>query len=116
VIPFAEPHAVYRIFGDDDRLLYVGRSRWPAERIRQHARRAAWWPHARRHEVTWHPDKDTATVAERRAIQAERPAHNVRIGDYLASERQEMRDQIVRRRVALRRRPWLIPADVGDLC
>jgi predicted GIY-YIG superfamily endonuclease len=95
-----EPHAVYRIFGDADQLLYVGRSRHPKSRLGQH-KRGPWRAEIRRHELTWYPDKDDATVAERLAIYAEHPAHNRRPGDLSHAERRQLTKK--------QQREWRLP-------
>jgi hypothetical protein len=68
--------AVYRIFGDGQRLLYIGSSERPRQRWHEHRNRTAWWPEARVYSLTWLPDRDTAYQVEALAIAAERPAFN----------------------------------------
>lgn len=71
-----ERTALYRCFGADDELLYVGISKDPAERWKQH-RGTAWWRHVTMRTVEWHDDRPTAERAERKAIQTEGPRYNV---------------------------------------
>lgn len=67
--------AVYRLYGADGSLLYVGSSYNPERRYRDHYRKP-WWPLVVRRVEEWHPSKDDAYAAEMKAIAAERPVHN----------------------------------------
>ncbi|MFI7329322.1 GntR family transcriptional regulator [Streptomyces rubiginosohelvolus] len=74
-----EPTALYRLYNADDRLLYIGISREPEARLRDHR----WAPHhgkwaklIERREITWHSSRAAALTAEAAAIREERPAHN----------------------------------------
>lgn len=67
--------AVYRLYGADDTLLYIGSTFDPEKRFQAH-RPKPWWPLVTRHTVEWHPSKDDAYAAEMAAIAAEGPAHN----------------------------------------
>ncbi len=72
-----KPHALYRMYDDADRLLYVGISAgWP-ERLRQHARSSAWYSDVVRIALEHHPDEATARQAERLAQEHENPVHNI---------------------------------------
>lgn len=71
-----QPHALYRLYGADDALLYVGISvhlaRWAG-----HATDKPWWREVARATVEWFPDRSAALTAERAAIATERPRCNV---------------------------------------
>lgn len=67
---------LYRFFGDDDRLLYVGITHHPASRFSKHKREKP-WAEIRRIELEHFPDRDAAETAERAAIQNEGPVWNV---------------------------------------
>ena len=69
--------ALYRLFGDEDILLYIGITDKFGTRWQQHARLQPWWPEVRRQTVEWHPDRDAAEDAEEEAIRTERPRYNV---------------------------------------
>jgi hypothetical protein len=71
-----ERTALYRFFDADDELLYVGISRDPAERWKQH-RDKPWWRDVAMRVVEWHDDRPSAERAERKAIQTEGPRYNV---------------------------------------
>ena len=71
--------AVYRLYDDADRLLYVGAGKAPQDRFRYHAKYKRWWPEVARMEVHWHEDRDTALRAEAEAITAEGPLYNAAI-------------------------------------
>lgn len=84
---------VYRCYGDDGRLLYVGASVNVEARLAQH-RTSSWWGWMLdRVEVTSFPDEATARAAEREAIATENPRFNIQgrwqtrrawtAGDYL---------------------------------
>jgi len=72
-----EPTALYRLFGDEGALLYVGIAANFGRRWQEHARSQPWWPEVRRQTVEWHPGRGTAEDAEEAAIKSERPRHNV---------------------------------------
>jgi excinuclease UvrABC nuclease subunit len=69
---------VYRAFDGDRRLLYVGFTTNTIERLRRHAQKAPWWPLVEDIELTDYTDEVQALDAERGAIKAEGPAHNIR--------------------------------------
>ncbi|MEW2568386.1 GIY-YIG nuclease family protein [Streptomyces sp. NPDC047070] len=73
----AERTAVYRLFGKDEQLLYVGISTQPRVRFRQHERDSAWWPQVTIREIEWSDSRVAAEDAEKRAIQDEQPLHNL---------------------------------------
>jgi predicted GIY-YIG superfamily endonuclease len=67
---------VYRFYDIDDALLYVGLSMNLEGRLAKHRRRA-WWPQVVRQEVEWFAGREAAKAAERAAIRAENPIHNI---------------------------------------
>lgn len=71
-----DPTALYRLFDAAGRLLYVGISRNPEERLKQHASTAPWWKLVVSHTVTTLPDRAVAEAAELEAIKAEAPLYN----------------------------------------
>jgi ribosome-binding protein aMBF1 (putative translation factor) len=73
----AVPTALYRPFGDDDALLYIGISETFGRRWTQHAQVQPWWPEVRRQAIDWLSDRDSAEDAEREAIKVERPRYNI---------------------------------------
>ena len=68
---------VYRIFGWEGELLYIGMSQHPRSRIKAHWRNQPWRGSICDVELESHSDKQAAAVAELMAIQAEDPLHNV---------------------------------------
>lgn len=82
-----EPTWLYRCFDADGVLLYIGQTRVPYNRMavwrndlrHPHPRRksAAWFALVRRIDWRLYPDWWAARDAERDAIRAERPLHNV---------------------------------------
>jgi predicted GIY-YIG superfamily endonuclease len=72
----AERTALYRCYGADEELLYVGISKDPAQRWEQH-RDKPWWRDVTMRVVEWYDDRATAERAERKVIQTEGPRHNV---------------------------------------
>lgn len=73
----ALPHSLYRFYGADEALLYIGISCTLASRIGAHQKMQAWWHEVRTIRVEPHPDRPAALAAEAAAIQAEHPQHNV---------------------------------------
>lgn len=74
----SNPCALYRLYDEDDRLLYVGVSDAPELRWKQHGYEKPWWGEVARKEVEWLPTRTKGLAAERRAIVEESPAYNVR--------------------------------------
>jgi hypothetical protein len=72
----ADMHAVYRMFDEAGRLLYIGRSGRAGGRFDQHSERR-WFPLVSVITLEWHATYAAAVVAERRAIAAECPRYNV---------------------------------------
>lgn len=72
------PHAVYRIWDEHDRLVYVGCSVNPDQRLAQHRAHYAstWGREDVRMAVEWHPDRPSALAVETTAIKVERPLYN----------------------------------------
>jgi predicted GIY-YIG superfamily endonuclease len=68
--------AVYRLYGIDDTLIYIGSAYDPTQRFAQHER-APWWPHVARYTEEWHPTRSAAYAAETAAIKAENPKYNI---------------------------------------
>lgn len=71
------PTTLYRFYDADDRLLYVGITNETGRRFKQHSVSQVWWA-----EVTTTSTEEFATrleaaTAERAAIAAERPVHNI---------------------------------------
>lgn len=67
--------SLYRYFGEDDRLLYVGASHHPFRRETQHEL-ARDMTEVRYIELEWFPSKEDALKAEAVAIKRERPEWN----------------------------------------
>lgn len=70
------PSALYRFFDADGRLLYVGITKDPDKREREHALRSPWHPHAKSRTIEWHGSREAALDAERAAIHEEAPLFN----------------------------------------
>lgn len=69
--------SLYRHFGADGSLLYVGISlSWPA-RTKAHVRQSRWFEEVARVEIERFPSRDEALRAEREAIKSEGPRFNV---------------------------------------
>lgn len=71
------PTALYRLYPQTGELLYVGITDHLKVRLAAHAKDKAWWPQVTRKTVAWYPTKPEAADAEARAIQEERPVHNI---------------------------------------
>lgn len=68
--------ALYRHFDDQGRLLYVGISKHPTQRLSEHERASDWAPLISRIEIEWHDTRGDAETAEVHAIRHERPKFN----------------------------------------
>lgn len=71
------PHALYRFFDTEGRLLYVGLTVDPGNRWKAHSKQKSWWPDVRNVTLEWFSTRTEVTAAEKAAIQIERPAYNV---------------------------------------
>lgn len=69
--------ALYRFYGENDALLYVGITDHLGTRWHNHARKKPWWPEVRRQTAEWYPTRAEAAEAEIQAIRTEHPRHNV---------------------------------------
>lgn len=71
-----ERYAVYRCYGDDGQLLYVGETGDLGTRLAAHAQKL-WFTQVRGITLEWYADELDALNAERRAIHVEHPKYNV---------------------------------------
>lgn len=73
------PTALYRFFDAEGKILYVGITGRLRRRMTEHAKDYAttWWPLVVSRTVEWHQTRSEAGRAERQAIAAEKPPHNV---------------------------------------
>ncbi|MEU3785236.1 GIY-YIG nuclease family protein [Streptomyces sp900129855] len=74
--PAAERTAVYRLYDEDERLLYVGVASDPRVRFKQHGRDKSWWPRVTAREIEWFDSREEALKVEARVITRELPLHN----------------------------------------
>lgn len=70
------PAAVYRLYDEAGRLLYIGSAYDPKERCKAHRSRS-WWPDVTHREEEWHDSRVGAYIAELEAIRTEEPPHNL---------------------------------------
>lgn len=73
----SETHALYRFFDASGALLYIGITANPSERLRQHSKEKPWWHTITHISLECFPDKHSVLTAEREAILAEKPRHNI---------------------------------------
>lgn len=73
----ARPCYLYRVFGEEGELLYVGVAYSVGRRLAEHQDAAAWWPRATRVELEVHEDRGSALAAETIAIKTEHPIYNI---------------------------------------
>jgi hypothetical protein len=72
---------VYRTYGADDRLLYVGMTDDVGQRLKGHRYQgSAWLAEMAYHTVESYSDRDSAHIAEIEAIISESPLYNVQPG------------------------------------
>lgn len=72
-----QPTTLYRLFSADETLLYVGISKHALARIGEHARDKAWYRDIATMTLVHYPTRADAERAERVAIAAEKPIHNI---------------------------------------
>jgi prophage antirepressor-like protein len=70
-------HALYRFYTADGELLYIGISWQVATRMGSHRATQRWWQNVAVVRFEWYPDRESAVVAEKKAIQTERPRCNI---------------------------------------
>ena len=68
---------LYRHYDYEDVLLYVGVSISTAARLAQHRDHSRWFENVHRVTITRYDTRESALIAEKLAIQAERPVWNV---------------------------------------
>jgi predicted GIY-YIG superfamily endonuclease len=68
---------LYRFYNAGDELLYIGLTTNPGQRFTSHAHKKPWWTEVANITLEQHPDYPTLVIAEREAIQKEKPLHNV---------------------------------------
>jgi prophage antirepressor-like protein len=71
------PHTLYRMFDEDDALLYVGISLTAFQRLMNHRSTKKWWREIARMDFKHYPSYETARDAERKAIAEEDPQYNI---------------------------------------
>lgn len=71
------PTFVYRLYDEDDILLYVGVTNNVKSRFEQHADDKYWWGWVQRHRLEEHPNRGAALRAEMDAIRTEHPVFNL---------------------------------------
>lgn len=98
----AKPTTLYRHFDAGGRLLYVGISKSAIERLHAHESGSRWVNSIARVSVERYATRQGAAQAERRAIETERPKHNIVHNRKVASELAQA-DTIGKRIRALRR-------------
>lgn len=73
-----EPHYVYRMYSADRTLLYVGISKHPWKRFKQHHKQKPWINQVRNVSISEPlPTRAAALEAEAKAIKEEHPVHNI---------------------------------------
>lgn len=71
-----EPTAMYRLWAENEVLLYVGISKHPPTRFDQHAGDKPWWPFVAYQDIEWFDSRWVALAAESLAITDEAPLFN----------------------------------------
>jgi hypothetical protein len=89
--------ALYRHFGHDGKLLYVGLTNEPPVRLRKHRQDKPWWLDVRNTTYEYFDTRPEVQEAERRAIRAEHPAWNVQHNNQQAKQPQPKRLRAVAR-------------------
>lgn len=71
------PTAVYRLYDADGVLLYIGMTRNPKQRWKDHRKEMLWWPEVTEKKLTWYDTRWAAWDAELTAIPSESPRYNL---------------------------------------
>lgn len=72
-----EQTALYRLYSASDKLLYVGISKHPKWRMKEHAQGKWWWWQVHRGTIEYFEDRASAAEAELAAIRTEAPIYNL---------------------------------------
>jgi predicted GIY-YIG superfamily endonuclease len=70
-------HALYRFYGINDELLYIGITANIGSRLKQHSKAKPWWTDVHHITLEHYEDRAKVLAAETAAIIAERPRHNI---------------------------------------
>lgn len=73
----AVQHWLYRCYGADGALLYIGITCRGYDRFDNHRRGTTWWPEVASHTIQTYENRADAQLAERQAIYREKPRYNV---------------------------------------
>lgn len=68
---------VYTMRNKDKETLYVGMSKDPKKRAKQHAKKKDWYPEVTKTKVKTYPNRESAAKAEKKAIQSKSPKYNI---------------------------------------
>ncbi|MER6477129.1 GIY-YIG nuclease family protein [Streptomyces filamentosus] len=68
--------AVYRLYDEHEALLYIGVTRNPPSRWKDHRKEMFWWREVTDKRLTWYSTHEEAWEAERHAIRTEGPRYN----------------------------------------
>lgn len=71
------PHVLYRFYSDTGQLLYVGITMNPSQRFQSHKHTKDWWGDVVGITLQHYDNRDELAAAEKRAIEVERPMHNI---------------------------------------
>jgi hypothetical protein len=71
-----ERTALYRLYDIEHDLLYIGISRQPTKRFREHEHSQRWWHTVEYVDLTWFNSFNEARAAEKAAHWSERPPYN----------------------------------------
>ncbi|MFF2571201.1 GIY-YIG nuclease family protein [Streptomyces sp. NPDC058084] len=72
----AKASTVYRLYDAHGALLYIGVTRNPASRWKDHRKEMLWWPEVTDKHLTWYGTHEAAWAAEAHAIRTEGPRYN----------------------------------------
>ena len=87
------PHTVYRAYGTDDRLLYVGCTAKGLSRMAQQQSKE-WWQKTLYMTFQHFATRDEALLAEAEAIENEDPIHNIRRAGWHPTKAEAIRAQV----------------------
>lgn len=72
----AKEHVLYRIYGQEKELLYVGVTCGPRRRMKEHSADKGWWSDVADIELEHFESREKLEAAEAAAIEKEKPRHN----------------------------------------
>jgi predicted GIY-YIG superfamily endonuclease len=74
---FLIPTYLYKLYDQNNKLLYIGITTDYKVRFKNHANNQSWWNKVSRHWIKKYPSRTSALRAEKRIIARQKPKYNI---------------------------------------